>query len=165
MGDERRVGARTPWWAGGQRALFLFLCLSLFMSFFLNPELCEATTRAPWWRPHGPDEGATFGLRRLPIADLMIPPPFWRRPPCAYSSALPPARAARPRYEAESPDEGALVEAARGLGWSFVGRAGESLSVEGAGDYRILAVNAFTSARKRMSAVVRAPSGEVRARP
>jgi len=74
------------------------------------------------------------------------------------------------KYEAESPDEGALVEAVRELGWNLKSRAGHTLCVEvdhrggsakSAREYTVLAVNAFTSARKRMSTVVRNPSGEI----
>lgn len=69
------------------------------------------------------------------------------------------------RYEAESPDEGALVDAAAALGWVFHARTSQTLSVEiasmGNRTYTVLALNAFTSSRKRQSMVVRKPSGEV----
>ncbi|CAJ1392125.1 unnamed protein product [Effrenium voratum] len=70
------------------------------------------------------------------------------------------------KYEAESPDEFALVEAMAGLGWSFTGRTNQGLTVQVATDpgsrtYELLGLNAFTSARKRQSVVVRRPSGEV----
>lgn len=66
-------------------------------------------------------------------------------------------------YEAESPDEFALVKAAASQGWEFKARRGTELTVSyynssgsGARDlqYRVLATNAFNSARKRMSVVV-----------
>lgn len=65
------------------------------------------------------------------------------------------------RYEAESPDEGALVNATARLGWAFQGRSGQTATVTiSLGDrqdqrsYTVLAVNAFDSTRKRMSVLV-----------
>ncbi|CAJ1432169.1 unnamed protein product [Effrenium voratum] len=66
------------------------------------------------------------------------------------------------KFEAESPDEGALVDGARQLGWSFTDRSMDSLTVEVAGaprSYKILGVNAFNSKRKRMSTLVQGPDG------
>jgi len=68
----------------------------------------------------------------------------------------------RPAYEAESPDEFALVEAARSQGWEFKSRRGPELMVTYSSpgarprdvQYRVLATNAFNSARKRMSVLV-----------
>ncbi|CAE8646873.1 unnamed protein product [Polarella glacialis] len=72
------------------------------------------------------------------------------------------------KYEAESPDEGALVEAVSRLGWAFKGRTTSTLSVEvgqpgqtQSVKYQVLALNAFTSKRKRQSVIVKRPSGEV----
>ena len=74
-------------------------------------------------------------------------------------------RTGKLKYEAESPDEGALVEAVAKLGWCFTGRSNEGLTVEltdkNCLTYELLALNAFTSARKRQSVLVRRPSGEV----
>jgi len=70
------------------------------------------------------------------------------------------------RYEAESPDEDALVSAAASLGWSFKGRVGQRIHVDVGmcqvqrQSYKVLALNAFTSARKRMSVLVQKESGE-----
>lgn len=67
-------------------------------------------------------------------------------------------------FEAESPDEGALVEGAEQLGWRFCHRTAESIVVNVHGQnqvYQILAVNSFNSTRKRMSTVARAPDGRV----
>uniref|UniRef100_A0A3Q3VS05 Phospholipid-transporting ATPase n=1 Tax=Mola mola TaxID=94237 RepID=A0A3Q3VS05_MOLML len=68
-------------------------------------------------------------------------------------------------YQAASPDEGALVRAARNLGFVFSGRTPDSVIVEmlGAEDmYELLHVLEFTSARKRMSVIMRTPSGKIR---
>lgn len=70
-------------------------------------------------------------------------------------------------YEAESPDEAALVDAASALGVEFAGRLGECDCVEWVASpgkapvkrvYEVLAVNAFTSDRKRMSVLLRETS-------
>jgi len=62
------------------------------------------------------------------------------------------------RYDAESPDESALVETAAQLGWKFTSRQGNSATVtngEKVINYEVLATNAFNSDRKRMSVLVK----------
>ena len=87
---------------------------------------------------------------------------------------------ARLKYQAESPDEEALVAGAAQLGYVFTAQSTVALSTaagsEGDGGatveryhirirdgaeeiYEVHGVNAFTSTRKRMSIVVRAPDG------
>uniref|UniRef100_A0A3Q1EA99 Phospholipid-transporting ATPase n=1 Tax=Acanthochromis polyacanthus TaxID=80966 RepID=A0A3Q1EA99_9TELE len=68
-------------------------------------------------------------------------------------------------YQAASPDEGALVRAAQNLGFVFSGRTPDSVIVEMLGTeekYELLHVLEFTSARKRMSVIMRTPSGRIR---
>ncbi|XP_075356112.1 phospholipid-transporting ATPase IA isoform X3 [Mycteria americana] len=68
-------------------------------------------------------------------------------------------------YQAASPDEGALVRAARHLRFVFTGRTPDSVIIESLGQeerYELLNVLEFTSARKRMSVIVRTPSGKLR---
>ncbi|XP_033829471.1 phospholipid-transporting ATPase IA isoform X2 [Periophthalmus magnuspinnatus] len=68
-------------------------------------------------------------------------------------------------YQAASPDEGALVRAARNLGFVFSGRTPDSVIAEIVGKeekYELLHVLEFTSARKRMSVIMRTPSGKIR---
>uniref|UniRef100_A0AAR2LBC4 Phospholipid-transporting ATPase n=1 Tax=Pygocentrus nattereri TaxID=42514 RepID=A0AAR2LBC4_PYGNA len=68
-------------------------------------------------------------------------------------------------YQAASPDEGALVRAARNLGFVFSARTPDSVIVESLGEeekYELLHVLEFTSARKRMSVIMRTPSGKIR---
>ncbi|XP_030002017.1 phospholipid-transporting ATPase IA isoform X1 [Sphaeramia orbicularis] len=68
-------------------------------------------------------------------------------------------------YQAASPDEGALVRAARNLGFVFSGRTPDSVIVEMLGTeerYELLHVLEFTSTRKRMSVIMRTPSGKIR---
>ncbi|GAB5354312.1 hypothetical protein AAMO2058_000108000 [Amorphochlora amoebiformis] len=69
--------------------------------------------------------------------------------------------------QAESPDEAALVAGAMEAGYHFVARKGNLVTIRVDGEasertYTILALNSFTSKRKRMSVVVRCPNGEVR---
>ncbi|KAH8065944.1 phospholipid-translocating ATPase [Aureococcus anophagefferens] len=74
-------------------------------------------------------------------------------------------------YQAESPDEEALVEGACDLGLAFASRTVDVVDValastsgtEGASlSYTVLATIPFDSTRKRMSAIVRLPNGKVR---
>ncbi|NWU25688.1 AT8A1 ATPase, partial [Dyaphorophyia castanea] len=68
-------------------------------------------------------------------------------------------------YQAASPDEGALVRAARHLRFVFTGRTPDSVIIESLGQeerYELLNVLEFTSTRKRMSVIVRTPSGKLR---
>lgn len=73
-------------------------------------------------------------------------------------------------YEAASPDEQALVEAARDLGYEMIDRPANSIKlrypdpVTGAAvveSFEVLDVIEFTSKRKRMSIVIRMPDGRV----
>ncbi|XP_077591838.1 phospholipid-transporting ATPase IB isoform X2 [Stigmatopora nigra] len=68
-------------------------------------------------------------------------------------------------YQASSPDEGALVKGAKGLGFVFTARTPDSVIIEARGkemSYQLLNVLEFSSNRKRMSAIVRTPNGRLR---
>ncbi|XP_078255336.1 phospholipid-transporting ATPase IA isoform X2 [Rhinoraja longicauda] len=68
-------------------------------------------------------------------------------------------------YQASSPDEGALVRGAKQLGFVFSGRTPNSVIIDALGHeekYELLNVLEFTSNRKRMSVIVRTPSGKLR---
>ncbi|KAJ3613848.1 hypothetical protein NHX12_020093, partial [Muraenolepis orangiensis] len=68
-------------------------------------------------------------------------------------------------YQASSPDETALVKAARDLGFVFAGRTPDALIIQAFGEeqrFELLNVLEFTSTRKRMSVIVRTPSGQIR---
>ncbi|KAK3561561.1 hypothetical protein QTP86_008941 [Hemibagrus guttatus] len=70
-----------------------------------------------------------------------------------------------PHYQAASPDEQALVCAARELGWVFLSRTRDSLTVSELGitrQYNLLALLEFTSKRRRMSVLVRTPEGAIK---
>ncbi|CAG8523705.1 7802_t:CDS:2 [Cetraspora pellucida] len=63
-------------------------------------------------------------------------------------------------YKAESPDEAALVSAAKNVGFAFLGRTTESMTIDIFGQehvFDILNVLEFNSSRKRMSIIVRRP--------
>ena len=69
------------------------------------------------------------------------------------------------KYQAASPDEGALVEGAVLLGYKFVARRPRSVTVQVGGkdmEYELLNVCEFNSTRKRMSAIFRCPDGKIR---
>ncbi|CAM1505472.1 Fc.00g111090.m01.CDS01 [Cosmosporella sp. VM-42] len=69
------------------------------------------------------------------------------------------------KYQAASPDEGALVAGAVELGYKFTARKPRSVIIEAAGkeqEYELLAVCEFNSTRKRMSAIYRCPDGKIR---
>ncbi|XP_058870812.1 phospholipid-transporting ATPase IC [Acipenser ruthenus] len=65
-------------------------------------------------------------------------------------------------YQAASPDEEALVTAARNLGFVFLSRTQDSVTVSELGverHYHVLAMLDFSSQRRRMSVLVREPEG------
>ena len=68
-------------------------------------------------------------------------------------------------YNASSPDELALVNGARHMGFAFMERDAESNMViqdrDGTSKYRLLNVIEFDSARKRMTVVVRTPQNKI----
>jgi phospholipid-transporting ATPase len=69
------------------------------------------------------------------------------------------------KYQAASPDEGALVEGAVELGYRFTARKPKAVAIEAAGqhqEFELLAVCEFNSTRKRMSTIYRCPDGKIR---
>ncbi|XP_073321961.1 phospholipid-transporting ATPase ID-like [Pagrus major] len=67
-------------------------------------------------------------------------------------------------YQAQSPDEGALVTAARNFGFVFRSRTPDSVSIMEMGrqrSYELLAILDFNNVRKRMSVIVRSPEGKL----
>jgi phospholipid-transporting ATPase len=68
------------------------------------------------------------------------------------------------KYQAASPDEGALVEGAVQLGYKFTARKPRAVIMEVDGqrkEYELLAVCEFNSTRKRMSTIFRTPEGKI----
>jgi phospholipid-transporting ATPase len=75
------------------------------------------------------------------------------------------AKGGKIKYQAASPDEGALVEGAVTLGYKFIARKPRSVMIEVSGEhfeYELLAVCEFNSTRKRMSTIFRCPDGKIR---
>ncbi|XP_070649668.1 phospholipid-transporting ATPase IK isoform X13 [Bos indicus] len=67
-------------------------------------------------------------------------------------------------YQAASPDEEALVTAARNFGYVFLARTQDSITLMELGEecvYQVLAMMDFNSIRKRMSVLVRKPEGSI----
>nr|XP_057939909.1 phospholipid-transporting ATPase ID isoform X2 [Doryrhamphus excisus] len=68
-------------------------------------------------------------------------------------------------YKAQSPDESALVTAARNFGFVFRSRTPGTITTTEMGrpvTYTLLAILDFNNARKRMSVIVRNPEGKIR---
>ncbi|XP_050987062.1 phospholipid-transporting ATPase ID isoform X1 [Labeo rohita] len=68
-------------------------------------------------------------------------------------------------YKAQSPDEGALVTAARNFGFVFRSRTPGTVTTQELGKavtYTLLAILDFNNIRKRMSVIVRNPKGRIR---
>ncbi|KAJ2495111.1 hypothetical protein IWW47_004240, partial [Coemansia sp. RSA 2052] len=64
-------------------------------------------------------------------------------------------------YSAESPDEGALVRAAKNLGYTFLGRVKGTIYLDVRGErvqYEVLDTVEFSSSRKRMTTILRRPA-------
>ncbi|OAX84953.1 hypothetical protein ACJ72_00679 [Emergomyces africanus] len=69
------------------------------------------------------------------------------------------------KYQAASPDEGALVEGAVMMGYRFTNRRPKSVIISANGEeqeFELLAVCEFNSTRKRMSTIFRCPDGKIR---
>lgn len=83
-------------------------------------------------------------------------------------TVIPERRDDRPgeiKYQAASPDEGALVEGAVMLGYQFTNRKPRAVQIvanDQEYEYELLAVCEFNSTRKRMSTIYRCPDGKVR---
>uniref|UniRef100_A0A9J7YV43 Phospholipid-transporting ATPase n=1 Tax=Cyprinus carpio carpio TaxID=630221 RepID=A0A9J7YV43_CYPCA len=68
-------------------------------------------------------------------------------------------------YQAASPDEGALVTAARNFGFVFLSRTQDTITImelDHEETYEMLALLDFNSDRKRMSIILRFPDGKIR---
>lgn len=67
-------------------------------------------------------------------------------------------------FKAQSPDEEALVSTARDMGFTVLGNSGDGINLNVLGEdrhYQILNTIEFNSSRKRMSSIVRMPSGKI----
>lgn len=115
---------------------------------------------------------ATSGMLSSPSAESALAKLEEERLQQAFSPVPPGHDAAKAlardegelRYEAESPDEAALVYAARAYRCALVGRLADQVTVElphvGKLSFELLHTLGFDSTRKRMSVVVRHPLTE-----
>jgi phospholipid-translocating ATPase len=68
-------------------------------------------------------------------------------------------------FKAQSPDEAALVATARDCGFTVLGRSNDDIHLNIMGEdrtYKVLNTLEFNSTRKRMSAIIRMPSGRIK---
>jgi phospholipid-translocating ATPase len=68
-------------------------------------------------------------------------------------------------FKAQSPDEAALVATARDCGFTVLGRSNDDIHLNIMGEdrtYRVLNTLEFNSTRKRMSAIIRMPDGQIK---
>jgi phospholipid-translocating ATPase len=92
---------------------------------------------------------------------------FWRALAICHTVLADRSDLERPNYieyKAESPDEAALVSAARDVGFVFVNRTNSEVEIEVMGKterYTPLRVLEFNSSRKRMSTLVRTPDQRI----
>ena len=71
----------------------------------------------------------------------------------------------RIEFKAQSPDEAALVATARDCGFTVLGRTHDDIHLNILGEdrtYRVLNTLEFNSTRKRMSAIIRMPDGQIK---
>uniref|UniRef100_A0A669EX67 Phospholipid-transporting ATPase n=1 Tax=Oreochromis niloticus TaxID=8128 RepID=A0A669EX67_ORENI len=102
---------------------------------------------------HFQPSGQTEGVRTTGLQPCSLHPPSLSDKPALTSDNL--------RYEAESPDEAALVYAAKAYGFTLLSRTPDSVSVKLPSgevlDFEVLDTLTFDSNRKRMSVLVRHP--------
>lgn len=80
-------------------------------------------------------------------------------------TVIPETKGAEIKYQAASPDEGALVEGAAQLGYKFVARKPRAVTIvvdNQEYEYELLNICEFNSTRKRMSTILRCPDGKIR---
>ncbi|XP_069905278.1 phospholipid-transporting ATPase IB isoform X1 [Oryctolagus cuniculus] len=84
---------------------------------------------------------------------------------CVCHTVFPEKDGTKINYQASSPDEAALVKGAKKLGYVFTARTPYSVTIEAMGQkciFEILNILEFSSNRKRMSIIVRTPTGQLR---
>lgn len=87
----------------------------------------------------------------------LVNPWWWAQ---LFSFSLLPRLLGQLNYQAASPDEGALVSAARNFGFVFLTRTQNTITISELGTertYSVLAILDFNSDRKRMSIIGRSP--------
>ncbi|XP_041617116.1 phospholipid-transporting ATPase IK [Vulpes lagopus] len=103
-------------------------------------------------------------LRAVRAGEDRLVREFWRLLAICHTVMAQESPPDRLVYQAASPDEEALVTAARNFGYVFVARTQDSITVMELGEervYQVLAMMDFNSIRKRMSVLVRNPEGSI----
>jgi len=138
----------------------------------------EIRRRSSQWRSTGRPDNVQPNLTTSDLLEyirLRPTSPFARRAKeyilclALCHTCLPEAKDGRLEYQSSSPDELALVQAARELGYLVTHRSSQSVTLrinsEGGNEtteiYQILDVIEFSSKRKRMSIIVRFPDGRI----
>ncbi|KAJ7176874.1 phospholipid-transporting ATPase 1 [Mycena filopes] len=123
----------------------------------VSPGLAAALAdRASPERPH-----LTAFFRALALCHSVLAEQHASQEEGGSSKGAPPIRI---QYKAESPDEAALVAAARDVGFVFVSKGREMTEIQVLGEterWTLLRVLEFNSTRKRMSTIYRAPDGKL----
>ncbi|XP_058545448.1 phospholipid-transporting ATPase IB-like isoform X3 [Neofelis nebulosa] len=84
---------------------------------------------------------------------------------CVCHTVVPERDGGNITYQASSPDEAALVKGMKKLGFVFTTRTPSSVTINAMGEnftFEILNILEFSSNRKRMSVIVRTPTGKLR---
>ncbi|XP_045316320.1 phospholipid-transporting ATPase IB-like isoform X2 [Leopardus geoffroyi] len=84
---------------------------------------------------------------------------------CVCHTVVPERDGGNTTYQASSPDEAALVKGMKKLGFVFTTRTPSSVTINAMGEnftFEILNILEFSSNRKRMSVIVRTPTGKLR---
>lgn len=133
--------------------------------------ICEVVEQGEMEIDGAPDGGSESGVPSGPLVDSSVVlghhvVDFWSAICLCHSLIIETDRKTGEKvYQGPSPDEVALVEAARQLGFQFIARGNRSITVDMQGHqtrYTILNVLEFSSERKRMSVIVKAPNGVIR---
>ncbi|KAL0979847.1 hypothetical protein UPYG_G00190590 [Umbra pygmaea] len=130
-------------------------------------EINEYTETVDWSFNHLADQSFSFHDHSLVEAVKLDSPEvhsFFRLLSLCHTVMAEEKREGELLYQAQSPDEGALVTAARNFGFVFRSRTPESVTIVEMGKqrtYDLLAILDFNNVRKRMSVIVRSPEGKL----
>ncbi|CAG9533965.1 unnamed protein product [Cercopithifilaria johnstoni] len=135
----------------------------------INGEVIEVTENTPtvdfsknhWFEPNFKFYDET--LLKDTTKGLYQVKEFWRLLALCHTS-MPERKNNFLKYQAQSPDEAALISAARNFGYVLKSRTAQTITLEVAGSeevYDLLAILDFNNVRKRMSVIVRNPLGEL----
>jgi len=120
----------------------------------IEPSRNDSFNSEPFMQPVDDGDNVDRAIDNLPEDD-----------PMALEAAPTPLNTTDLLYQASSPDEAALVSAARAHGYTFVARLSQSITIEVHGrveHHQLLEIIEFDSTRKRMSVVTKDPEGKIR---